>query len=37
VNKVSALVDLGISNIDFYLLDTMRASDLESIKYSINK
>jgi hypothetical protein len=37
INKVSALVDLGISNIDFYLLDTMRASDLESIKYSINK
>jgi len=37
INKVSALVDLGISNIDFYLLDTMRASDLESIKHSINK
>ena len=37
INKVSALFDLGISNIDFYLLDTMRASDLESIKYSINK
>ena len=37
INKVSTLVDLGISNIDFYLLDTMRASDLESIKHSINK
>ena len=37
VNKVSALVNLGVSDIDFYLLDTMRTSDLESIKHSINK
>ena len=37
VNKVSALVNLGVSDIDFYLLDTMRTSDLESIKHCINK
>lgn len=36
VNKVSALVNLGVSDIDFYLLDTMRTSDLESIKHCIN-
>jgi len=30
--KVNALVDLGINDIDFYLLDTMRRSDLNNIK-----
>jgi hypothetical protein len=27
---------LGISEIDFYLLDTMRSNDLESIKTVLN-
>ena len=32
IRKVELLTKLGINNIDFYLLDTMRASDLENIK-----
>ena len=34
--KVSSLTSLGISEIDFYLLDTMRSNDLESIKSVLN-
>ena len=34
--KVSSLTKLGISEIDFYLLDTMRGSDLASIKSVLN-
>jgi hypothetical protein len=34
--KVSSLTSLGISEIDFYLLDTMRGSDLASIKSVLN-
>jgi len=34
--KVSSLTNLGISEIDFYLLDTMRSNDLESIKSVLN-
>jgi len=34
--KVSSLTKLGISEIDFYLLDTMRGNDLESIKSVLN-
>jgi hypothetical protein len=33
--KVDSLVGLGISEIDFYLLDTMRKSDLDNIKSAI--
>ena len=36
LNQVSALVKLGVSDIDFYLIDAMRTSDLESIKHCIN-
>jgi hypothetical protein len=34
--KVSKLRDLAVSNIDFYLLDTMRKKDLQSISSAIN-
>ena len=34
--KVDGLTKLGISEIDFYLLDTMRSNDLESIKSVLN-
>jgi hypothetical protein len=34
--KVNSLTKLGISEIDFYLLDTMRGSDLASIKSVLN-
>ena len=34
--KVDSLTKLGISEIDFYLLDTMRGSDLSSIKSVLN-
>ena len=34
--KVSSLTNLGVSEIDFYLLDTMRSNDLESIKSVLN-
>jgi len=34
--KVSSLTKLGISEIDFYLLDTMRGSDLASLKSVLN-
>jgi hypothetical protein len=34
--KVSSLTSLGISEIDFYLLDTMRGYDLASIKSVLN-
>jgi len=34
--KVSSLTKLGIFEIDFYLLDTMRGSDLASIKSVLN-
>jgi len=34
--KVNSLTKLGISEIDFYLLDTMRDSDLASIKSVLN-
>jgi hypothetical protein len=36
VEKVSKLRDLEVSNIDFYLLDTMRKKDLQSISLAIN-
>jgi hypothetical protein len=32
LQKVDALVSLGVKEIDFYLLDTMRKSDLDNIK-----
>jgi hypothetical protein len=34
--KINSLTKLGISEIDFYLLDTMRGSDLASIKSVLN-
>jgi hypothetical protein len=34
--KIDALVKLGVNEIDFYLLDTMRRSDLENLKKIIN-
>ena len=33
--KVDSLVGLGVKEIDFYLLDTMRKSDLDNIKSAI--
>lgn len=36
MDKVNSIVELGVSDIDFYLLDTMRASDLENIGQIIN-
>lgn len=36
VDKVSKLRELEVSNIDFYLLDTMRKKDLQSISSAIN-
>jgi hypothetical protein len=35
LQKVDALVGLGVQEIDFYLLDTMRKSDLENIKNAL--
>jgi len=36
VDKVSKLRELEVLNIDFYLLDTMRKKDLQSISSAIN-
>jgi len=35
LQKVDALVSLGVKEIDFYLLDTMRKSDLDNIKNAL--
>lgn len=34
--KIDSLVRLGVNEIDFYLLDTMRKSDLENLKQILN-
>jgi hypothetical protein len=35
LQKVDSLVGLGVKEIDFYLLDTMRKSDLVNIKKAL--